>query len=67
MDIEQQRPNKPNFGLVVAIAGVVMLGIFVVALLTLRWDGKRLVPRHESRHPVSAVVWQVGSNGSAAA
>jgi hypothetical protein len=42
MQLEQQPPNKPNFALVVAVAGAAMLVIFVLALLFVHWDGKHL-------------------------
>jgi len=56
MNIEQLPPNKPNFGLVVALAMATLLVIFVVAYFTLDWDGKRLVPHHRGAHSTSELV-----------
>jgi hypothetical protein len=56
MDIEQVRPNKPNFGLVVGLSAAVMIVIFLIAYFTLDWDGKRLVPHHHQPHPTSQLV-----------
>jgi len=60
MNIEQLPPNKPNFGLVVALAMATLLVIFVVAYFTLDWDGKRLVPHHRGSHSTSELVMPVG-------
>ena len=60
MNIENLPPNKPNFGLVVTLAMVVLLAIFVIAYFTLDWDGKRLVPHHRSSHPTSELTMPAG-------
>ena len=53
MELEELPPNKPKFGLIVALSAVIMLIFFVVAYCTLDWDGKRFVPHHHSAHPTS--------------
>jgi hypothetical protein len=56
MDIEQKYPNKPNFGLVVGLAGAAMLVIFVLALVFLQIENGHLTLRHHSAHPTSQLV-----------
>jgi len=53
MEIEQVNPKKPNFGLVVTLAAIVLLVLMVVAYFTVDWDGKRLLPHHRPAHPNS--------------
>ena len=65
MNIEQLPPNKPNFGLVVALAMATLLVIFVVAYFTLDWDGKRLVPHHRGAHSTSELVMPIGRSVAA--
>jgi len=62
MNIEELPPNKPNFGLVVALAVATLLIVFVVAYFTLDWDGKRLVPHDFSKHNTSALHLPTTSN-----
>jgi hypothetical protein len=56
MDINQYPPNKPNFGLVVALAGATLLLIFVVAYFFVRIEGNHLVFKHHSREPHSQLI-----------
>ncbi len=46
MELEQLRPNKPNFLRVVLMACAAILVIFVVALALVGFDGKRLLHFH---------------------
>jgi hypothetical protein len=56
MDIEQKYPNKPNFGLVVALACVTAVVIFGLALAFLEVDNGHLTFKHHSAHPTSQLV-----------
>ena len=52
-------PNKaPNFGLIVALACVVLLFVLLASFFTIDWEGKRLVPRGfgKHNHPTSRMV-----------
>ena len=53
MELEELPPNKPKFGLIVALSAVILLILLVVAYCSLDWVGKRLVPHHHSAHPTS--------------
>jgi hypothetical protein len=55
-DIEQVRPNKPNFLLVVLLSGATLVVLFVIAYFVLHWSGSRLVPKHHSKEPTSQLV-----------
>ncbi len=59
MDIEQIRPKKPNFGLVVGLSCATLVIIFVFALFFVHFDGKHLTFRHHSAHPTSQLVLPV--------
>jgi hypothetical protein len=56
MEIEQTRPNGPNFLLIVGLFCVTILVIFVLALLFVHFDGKHLTFRHHSAHPTSQLA-----------
>jgi len=56
MNIEQIKPNKPNFGVVVALASVSLLVIIVVAYFMLHWGGRDFLPHHTSAHPTSQLT-----------
>jgi hypothetical protein len=58
MEIEERPPNGPNFGLIVALFGVTILVIFIVAYCALRWD-HHLVPHHVAKHATSRLVMPV--------
>jgi hypothetical protein len=50
-------PKKPNFLLVVVLAGATMLILFVAAFLLLSDTGKKLLPGlHPDPHPTSYLV-----------
>jgi hypothetical protein len=56
MDIEQKYPNKPNFGLVVGLAGATIAVIFVLALVFLQIENGHVTFRHHSAHPTSQLM-----------
>lgn len=60
MKIEQTRPDKPNFKLIVVFASVTLLVILALALVFVRFDGKHLVFRHHSPEPNSNLVMPTG-------
>ncbi len=53
MEIEQIKPNKPNFGLIVGLFCATILVMFVLALIFLTFDGSHISFRHHSRHLTS--------------
>ena len=53
MEIEQIKPNKPNFLLIVGLFCATILVMFVLALLFLTFDGSHLRFRHHTQHPTS--------------
>ena len=58
IQLEQQPPNKPNFGRVVAIAGAVLIVIFIVAMFVL-WFGHGRIEHPFGNHhknPTSQLV-----------
>jgi uncharacterized membrane protein len=56
MQIEQVNPNKPSFGLVVALfAGVILLGLIATFLL-LRWHRNQGMKPPFTRHPTSQLA-----------
>jgi hypothetical protein len=56
MEIEQTKPNKPNFGLIVGLFCATILVMFVLALLFLTFDGSHLRFRHHTQHPTSLLL-----------
>jgi hypothetical protein len=60
MEIEEVRPNKPNFPLIVALSVVVIGIVFVIALLVLHLEGKHLLPHRPDKHPTSELRLPVG-------
>jgi len=56
MEIEQIAPKKPNFLLVVLLAGAAILVFFALALSFLEIDKGHLSLRHHSAHPTSQLV-----------
>jgi hypothetical protein len=54
--LEQQPPNKPNFLLVVLIAGATVIVIFIVAILVLHLDGSRFGRHSFRKQPTSQLV-----------
>jgi hypothetical protein len=56
MQIEQVKPNKPNFGLILGLFCATLIVIFVLALLFLDFEGGHLTFRHHSRHPTSQLL-----------
>lgn len=74
MQIEQYPPNKPNFLLVVVLAGVTLLIILVLAYFFIDFEGGHIHFRH--RHPSpnaqllgpvsveAAAVWDLSDTGT---
>jgi hypothetical protein len=56
MEIEQVKPNKPNFLLIVILFCVTILVFFVLAYLFLDFEGGHLTFRHHTQHPTSQLV-----------
>jgi len=53
MELEQTRPNKPNFLAVVLLACATILVIFALAYLFVDTEGGHLTFRHRRAHPTS--------------
>lgn len=56
MQLEQVKPNKPSFGLVVALSAVALIIIFVGAWLILEWSGHQKKKPPFTKHPVSQLA-----------
>ncbi len=52
-------PKGPNFLLVVILAGVAMIAVCLIAVLVLRSEGKKLVPKVPDKHPTSQIIPQI--------
>ena len=52
-------PKGPNFLLVVILAGVAMIAVCLIAVLVLRSEGKKLVPKVPDKHPTSQITPQI--------
>ena len=55
-DIEQTKPNRPNFGLVVGLFCATLLTILVLAFFFLKFDGGHITFRHRAQQPNSSVL-----------
>jgi hypothetical protein len=55
LQLEQVRPNKPSFLLVVILAGVALIILFIVAIFVLHLDAGKLFNHHRT-HPASQLV-----------
>jgi hypothetical protein len=65
MQLEQVKPNKPNFGVVVFSFAAAILAIFVIAvLLVLHYRNKQNPPY--TKHPVSQLALPAGSQAELA-
>jgi hypothetical protein len=56
MRLEQLPPNKPNFGLIVALFCATLLVLFVFAYFFVRIEGNHLVFKHHSGEPHSQLL-----------
>jgi hypothetical protein len=56
MDINDYPPNKPNFGLIVALFCATLLVVFVLAYFFVRIDGNHLTFKHHSPEPHSLLI-----------
>ena len=52
-------PKGPNFLLVVILAGVAMIAVCLIAVLVLRSEGKKMVPKVPDKHPTSQITPQI--------
>lgn len=55
LQLEQVRPNKPSFLLVVLLSGVALIILFIVAIFVLHLDGGKLF-NHHRQHPTSQLI-----------
>ncbi len=53
MEIEELKPNKPNFGLVVALFAGTILVVIIVAVALVFWRGKSVTKAPFTKHPLS--------------
>ena len=53
MEIEEIKPNKPNFGMVVALFAVTILVVILAAVALLAWRGKQTTKAPFTKHPLS--------------
>lgn len=53
MQIEQEKPNKPNFTLVVALFAAMTVLIIIAAIAILIWRAKSASKAPFTKHPVS--------------
>lgn len=53
MQIEEQKPNKPNFALVVALFAGTILLVIIAAVVIVTWRGKSATKAPYTEHPVS--------------
>jgi hypothetical protein len=56
MEIEQTRPNKPNFLLIVILFCATILVIFVLAYFFVDFEGGHLNFRRHHAHPTSQLI-----------
>jgi hypothetical protein len=56
MEIEQVKPNKPNFLLIVILFCVSLLVLLLLAVLFLDVEGGHIHLRHHTQHPTSQLV-----------
>jgi hypothetical protein len=56
MQIEQIKPNKPNFGLILALFCSSILILLVLAVIFVKADGKHLLFRHHFSQPHSLLL-----------
>jgi hypothetical protein len=61
MNIEQVRPNKPNFLLIVLLSGATILILFVLAYFFVDFEAGHLTFRSHARHPTSMLVLPAAS------
>jgi len=56
MEIEQVKPNKPNFGLIVGLFCATIVVVLLLAILFLDVEGGHIHLRHHTQHPTSQLV-----------
>jgi flagellar basal body-associated protein FliL len=62
MEIEQIKPKKPNFLLIVILFCVTILVVFVLAYFFVDYEGGHLRFRHHTQHPTSQLVLPAASD-----
>ena len=62
MEIEQIKPNKPNFLLIVILFFVTILVVFVLAYFFVDFEGGHLNFRHHTQHPTSQLALPAAAN-----
>jgi flagellar basal body-associated protein FliL len=62
MEIEQIKPNKPNFLLIVILFCVTILVVFVLAYFFVDFEGGHLNFRHHTQHPTSQLALPAAPN-----
>jgi hypothetical protein len=65
MELEQTRPNKPNFLLILVLFCVTILIIFVLAYFFVDFEGGHLTFRHHRAHPTSQLILPAPSTTAA--
>ena len=53
MQVEQVKPNKPSFGVVVLLAAVALLVIVIGAVIVVGWRAHKKNTPPYTKHPVS--------------
>jgi len=65
MEIEQTRPNKPNFLLIVILFCATILVIFVLAYFFVDFEGGHLTFKSRRAHPTSQLILPAAPNSPA--
>ena len=50
---EFEKKDQTQFSKAVILAGIAMLLVFVVALIVVRWAGRKIQPVNPDKHPTS--------------
>ncbi len=53
MPIEDRKPDKPNFGIVVLLFAATILAIIIAAAVVVAWRGKEAKKAPFTKHPLS--------------
>ncbi len=56
MEIEQTKPNQPNFGLIVGLFCATIVVVLLLAVLFLHVEGGSIHLRHHTQHPTSQLA-----------
>lgn len=66
MQIEQEKPNKPKFAVVVVLFAATILVVIIAAIAVLIWRGKEATKAPFTKHPVSMLSTPDRNPGAAA-